>query len=123
MMKRLAALLLVACLGIAPATAQTVAATKNGSVTIATGGTFQTVLPAVTSNSQRRSLTIQNNQTTTDNCWIQFGVGVTSANATAAKSILLQPGQSFVRYYPYVPSDEIEATCASTSDTLYVDTQ
>lgn len=102
------------------ANAQTPAVTKNGSVTIVTGATFQTVLA---STSSRRSLTIQNNNTNTDNCWIQFGSGVTAANATAAKSIILAPGQAYTRYYPYIPLDEIEGTCTNTSDSLYVDTQ
>jgi hypothetical protein len=107
-----------------PARAQTVQAksTVNASVVIATGNTFQTVLAAVSSTAGRQSLTIQNNNAT-DSCWIQFGVGVTSGNATKGKSILLLAGGSYTRYYPFVPKDEIEATCATTSDTLYVDTQ
>jgi hypothetical protein len=35
----------------------------------------------------------------------------------------LVAGGSYTRYYPYVPSDEIEGTCATTSDTLYIDFQ
>jgi hypothetical protein len=97
--------------------------TTNGAVTITTGNTFQTVLAKVSGGILRHSLTIENNNTNTDNCWIMFGIGVTAANATAAKSIMLLPGGSYTRYYPYVPSDEIEATCAGNSDTLYLDTQ
>jgi hypothetical protein len=98
--------------------------TTNGATTITTGNTFQTVLAALTQGQPKRnSLTIQNNTTNGDNCWIQFGIGITKANATEAKSILLGQGQSYTRYYPYVPSDEIEGTCATSSDTLYVDTQ
>ena len=121
-MKRLLAACLVLSLSVASAYAQTVAATTNASVVIATGNTFQTVLNAVTNTNARRSLTIQNNNAT-DSCWITFGIGVTSGNATKSKSILLLAGQSYSRYYPYVPSDEIEATCATTADTLYVDIQ
>lgn len=117
MMKRLAASLLVLLLAN-PASAQTVAQTTNGSVTITTGGTFQTVLPAVTLTSQRRSLTIENNNAT-DSCWLFIGAG----SATKGTSILLLPGGSYTRYYPYVPSDAIQATCATTSDSVYVDTQ
>lgn len=95
------------------------AVTTNRSVVITTGNTFQAVLAA---SLTRRSLTIQNNNAS-DNCWLKFGVGVTAANATIGTSILLLPGQAFTRYFPYVPSDEIEGTCASNSDTLYVDTQ
>jgi hypothetical protein len=102
--------------------------TINGSVTIATGNTFQQVLAATTFavDQQRKSLTIHNNNTT-DNCWIAFGavngVAITAANATKAESILLLPGGSYQRYFPYVPSDAIIGTCASNSDTLYIDTQ
>lgn len=95
--------------------------TVNGSVTIVTGGTFQQVLASVPPGSiSRRSITIQNNNITgTDNCWVFIG----NTTATVGKSILLMPGGSYQRYFPYVPSDVIQATCATTSDTLYVETQ
>jgi hypothetical protein len=99
--------------------AQTPAATTNGSVVITTSNTFQTVL----TSGRRLSLTIQNNNTSTDSCWIMFGKGVTAANATKAKSIELLQGQAYTRYYPYIPLDEIEGTCASGSDSLYIDTE
>jgi hypothetical protein len=119
MMKRLAATCLFLALSCVGAIAQsTVAQTTNGSVIIATGNTFQTVLAAVTQNNQRRSLTIQNNNAA-DSCWLFIG----SAAATKGTSILLLAGGSYTRYYPYIPSDAIQATCAATSDTLYVDVQ
>ena len=93
--------------------------TTNGSATIATGNTFQAVLTAA---KNRNSLTIENNNAT-DSCWIAFGTGITAGNATKAESILLLAGGSFQRYFPYVPADEIEATCASNSDTIYIDSQ
>lgn len=105
----------LSCIG---AQAQSNRVTLNSSVSIATGNTYQTIRPA----EPRWSITIQNNNTT-DSCWIEFGVGVAAENATKAQSIVLLPGGSWSRYYPYIPSDEIEATCASNSDTLYVDTQ
>jgi hypothetical protein len=114
-MKRLLAALLLSLLA-APAYAQTNAATTNGSVTIATGSTFQTVL---TASSSRRSLTIQNNNTNGDNCWLFIGAGA----ATKATSILLGQGGSYQRYAPYIPSDAIQATCATSSDSIYVDVQ
>jgi hypothetical protein len=117
MMKRLAALLLVLLLG-SPAFAQTVAQTTNGSVAITTGNAFQAVLAAITQTNQRRSLTIENNNAT-DSCWLFIGAG----SATKATSILLLPGGSYTRYYPYIPTDAIQATCATTSDTLYLDFQ
>lgn len=100
--------------------AQTPAVTTNSAVTITTGNTFQTILAPA---SSRRSITIQNNNTSTDSCWIEFGSGVTAANATKAKSIELLQGQAYTRYYPYLPLDEIEGTCTNNSDTIYVDTQ
>jgi hypothetical protein len=117
MMKRLAALLLAMLLG-GPAFAQTVAQTANGSITIITGSAFQPVLAAVTQTNQRRSLTIENNNAS-DSCWLFIGSGT----ATKGTSILLTSGGSYTRYYPYVPSDAIQATCATPSDTLYVDVQ
>lgn len=103
-----------------PCLAQTTnAPTFNASTTITLGNTFQTVLAALGAPSAiRRSLTIENNNTA-DSCWIFIGSGT----ATPGKSILLLPGGSYTRYFPYVPSDAIQATCASTSDTIYVDTQ
>ena len=89
--------------------------TVNSSATITSGNTFQTVLAAL---SNRQSLTIQNNNTNGDNCWIFVG----STSATTGTSILLAPGGGYQRYYPYVPSDAIQATCATTNDTLYIDT-
>lgn len=117
-MKRLiAAAILSACFSAAALAQTIVAQTTNGSVTIATGNTFQTVLAAVTQSNQRRSLTIENNNAS-DSCWIFIG----SAVAAKGTSILLLPGGSYTRYQPYVPADAIQATCATTSDTLYVDT-
>lgn len=105
----------------APVSAQvTNAPTINGSVTITAGNTFQTALPALGAPpAVRRSLTVQNNNTTTDNCWLYLGAG----GATKAASIVLSPGGSYSRYYPFVPSDAVQVTCATTSDTMYVDTQ
>jgi len=123
----LIAVFLLACV---PAFAQVVdLPTTNGSVSITTGNTFQTVLAATgfTKGQSRRSLTIQNNNATTtcmaagncDLCWVFIGSGT----ATEAKSIQLSATQAYTRYYPYVPSDAIQATCSSNSDTLYIDTQ
>jgi hypothetical protein len=91
--------------------------TLNQSVVIATGNTFQTVLAAVGQNG-RQSLTIANNNAS-DSCWLYVGSGA----ATKGTSILLLAGGSYVRYYPYTPSDVIQATCATSNDTLYIDTQ
>lgn len=119
MLKRL--ILLLALFAAGPAFGQAIVAqTTNSSAVIAAGNTFQTVLGAITQNNQRRSLTIQNNNAT-DNCWMV--VGGTLGSATKGISILLLPGGSYTRYYPYLPNDAIHATCATTSDTLYIDIQ
>jgi hypothetical protein len=120
MMRRLIVAAVAGLVAFAPvgAWAQNNRATANGSVVIATGNTFQKILSAGTP----WSVTIENNNAT-DSCWITFGAGITAANASKAKSILLLPGGSWARYYPYIPSDQIEGTCASNADTLYVDTQ
>jgi hypothetical protein len=107
-------------------------------VAITTGNTFQQLLPSVIgTTTQRQSLTIQNNNTSTDNCWILIGGpwkagDTTSTTRTVAgasittiqAAILLQPGQPYTRYWPYVPYDQILGTCVnSTSDSIYVDNQ
>src|SRR5882724_10006994 len=70
--------------------------TLNSSAAITAGNTFQQLLAA---NAKRRSLTIQNNNAS-DSCWIFIGP---TASATKATSMLLFPGGSYNRYYPYIP--------------------
>jgi hypothetical protein len=99
--------------------------TVNVSGTITSGGTFQQVLPSIHSgagnaSTARQSLTIQNNNTNSDNCFVFLGP---IANATEAGSVLLAPQQAYGRYWPDVPTDTISITCASTSDTFYADYQ
>lgn len=122
MMKRLAIASLFLALSCLGALAQTVATTTRVPIVITTGNTFQTVLAGVTQTNQRRSLTIQNNNAT-DSCWLDYGVGITAGNATKAGAILLLPGGSYTRYYPYIPADEIEGTCAANNDTMRVEYQ
>jgi hypothetical protein len=90
--------------------------TINSSAVIISGSTFQTVLAA--QNAVRQELTIANNNAT-DSCWVFLGSGA----ATKGTSILLLAGASYRREWPFVPSDAVQATCASTSDTVYIDTQ
>jgi hypothetical protein len=66
----------------------------------------------------RQALTIENNNAS-DSCWVYIGTGT----PTEAKSILLLAGGSYTRYWPYVPNDTLQATCASNNDTLYIDVQ
>jgi hypothetical protein len=121
-LRSLALSLALVLTAVAPAFAQQssqMLGTVNASVVIATGNTFQQVLAAATKATKRNSLTIQNNNAT-DACWVYVGP---TASATKGTALQLAAGQSYTRYYPYVPSDVIAATCATTSDTLYVDTQ
>ncbi len=92
------------------------AATTNRSVTITTGNTFQQVLAA----GSRRSLTIENNNTNSDNCWITVDGGASPTKATAQ---ILSPGGAYFRSFPYIPNGAIQATCVTTGDSLYVDFQ
>jgi hypothetical protein len=86
-------------------------------VTIATGNTFQQVIGSVGSAAERRALIIKNNNTNGDTCWLFFG----DAKASKEESVVLASGGSYVRYWPFVSSDALLATCAATSDTLYVE--
>lgn len=104
--------------GAAVAGAPTNRSTKNVSVVITTGNTFQTILAVQGTTDVRQALTIANNNAT-DSCWLFIG----AATATKGTSILLLAGGSYARYWPFVPSDAIQATCANNSDTLYVDIQ
>jgi hypothetical protein len=112
--------------------AQTAIVTVNMSAKITTGLTYQQLLPK---DDTRKSLTIQNNNTT-DNCEIIFGSPFLAADTTATSrtvngtsltalqaSIVLTPGLSFTRYYPHLPSDIILGTCTTTGDSLYIDIQ
>ena len=140
-MRRLA-IVLFACGLLTPAAlAQTPVdvPTVNHSVAITTGNTYQTVLAATSSSTDynRKSVTIQNNNTNSDNCWIEISglisAGMTTASTvtplggssmtTVKASILLSPGGSWQRYFPYVPSGAVVATCAGSGDSLYVDAQ
>ena len=123
-----------------PSTPSSVLATTNNySVTITTGLTYQLLLPA---GQNRRSLTIENNQISgTDVCYLIFGqnitsqitpgVTLTSTNLTiqsntvtaGAASLILNPGQAYTRFYPYIPSDPIYVACSTMGDSLYVDIQ
>lgn len=130
----IALFLLVGCLPTFSAVVST-APTKAAPVKITTGLTYQLILAL---NTFRNSLTIQNNNAS-DTCQIIIvGVGspwlagdttatsrtVNGTSMTAVQaSISILPGSSYTRYYPFIPSDLILGTCATTGDSLYVDTQ
>lgn len=121
-------------LGVSGARAQGAVPSDNWTVSITTGNTYQTVQ---SSNNSRRSLTIQNNNAS-DACYLNIDGSVPAGSTTASNvtttgskqtvtaakaSMLLSAGQSYTRYYPYVPSGPIVATCAANGDSLYVDIQ
>lgn len=108
--------LLLMCVG-ASAQSSTPAQPTLSPATITTGNTFQQILSG---SPPYRAVTIQNNNTNNDNCWVYPGA---QGAATEATSILLGQGGSYSRYFPFVPSGPWQATCASNSDTLYVETE
>jgi len=85
--------------------------------TIGTGSKFQQVLAS--SRTGRRMLRISNNNTNGDSCWVFVGSGPASKEGSYA----VLPGKEYLRYPPFVPSDMIQATCASSSDTLDIEYQ
>src|ERR1700746_2625602 len=92
-------------------------APTHKSVTIVIGNKFQQVLNA--STTALRMLRIGNNNTNDDSCWVFVGSG----RASKEGSYEVSPGKEYLRYPPFVPSDAIQATCASSSDTLDVEYQ
>jgi hypothetical protein len=110
-----ASLVIALLLGSA-AFAQTPPAPTNKVVTINTGNKFQQVL---SSGTTLRMLRIRNNNTNGDSCWVFIGSG----GASKESSYSVTPDKEYLRYPPFVPSDAIQATCASSSDTLDVEYQ
>lgn len=124
---------LILVLMAAPAYAQLNRSTQNYSTKITTGNTFQQIRPALS----RWSITIQNNNSS-DACYLIIGTSLVTAGTTTTSTsvsnhgvtmtaaqiaIVLSAGNSWARYYPYVPNDVIYGTCATTGDSLYVDEQ
>jgi hypothetical protein len=85
-------------------------------VTINTANKFQRILA---SSETRRMLRIGNNNTNDDICWVFVGSG----RASKEGSYPIPAGKEYLRYSPFVPSDAIQATCESSSDTLDVEYQ
>jgi hypothetical protein len=107
--------------------------TTNSSIKIAAGGTYQLVAAF---RQSMNSLTIQNNNPMagSEMCYVEVSGTVLVGNilttsvlggTTTAQgaSVLLPPGASYTRYYPFIPLGGIVATCTNTNDTLYVDWQ
>jgi hypothetical protein len=107
--------LAIALLLNSKALAQTPSAPTNTVVTISTANKFQQVLAS--SGTARRMLRISNNNTNRDSCWVFVGSG----QASKEGSYEVPPGKEYVCYPPFVTSDAIQATCASSKDTLDVE--
>ena len=92
-------------------------APTHKSVTIVIGNNFQQVLNA--STTALRMLRISNNNSNGDSCWVFVGSG----QASKEDSYKVPAGKEYLRYPPFVPSDAIQGTCASGSDTLDIEYQ
>ena len=95
--------------------AQTSSAPTKTVVTINTANKFQQILTS--SETARRMIRISNNNG--DSCWVFVGGG----KASKESSYPVEPGKAYLRYPPFTTSDAIQATCASSSDTLDVEYQ
>jgi hypothetical protein len=111
------------------------AATTPLSSAITTGLTYQVLKAALAPPAQLRSLTIENNNAS-DTCWIEVSGAVVATNTTSTSitvnghsitavqaSVMLLPGGSYTRYYPYIPNGPIVGTCTYNTDSIYVDVQ
>ena len=72
--------------------------------------------PSKANAPERRGVTVENNNTNGDSCRVYVG----NNSASKEESQELTAGESYIRYWPFVPSDGIQVTCASSSDTLDV---
>lgn len=131
-MRKILTVVVILALCLPAYAAQNALVTNNRSLTISVGNTFQVIMAL---NQNYNSLTIQNNNTA-DNCFIEVSGLVAAGNTTATTvttsaatvtsaqaSMIIGPLGSYVRYYPNLPRGPIVATCATSGDSLYVDTQ
>lgn len=109
---------------------------KNRSLTITAANVYQSasINHVFGVNQLRKTITIQNNNTNGDNCWLDYtgtisiGMGTLSSVTTevqtltaAQASILLTQGGAAQRLSGYIPSDAIVVTCAGNGDSVYVE--
>ena len=97
--------------------AQTPSAPTKTVVTINTANKFQQILAS--SETARRMVRISNNNNANDSCWVFVGDG----KASKESSYEVPSGKAYLRYPPFTTSDAIQATCASSADTLDVEIQ
>lgn len=120
----------------------------NRSAIILAGGTFQSIYSAAPQNATTlRAITVENNNNSvvntngggSDICWVEFSGAVlagdtltttkTTVNApalssTAGKiSIALSQYGAYGRYVTFIPRGPVMATCQTTGDSLYIETE
>lgn len=119
-MKRILVLAFSAALLSGPAFAVAVTSTAEPTVhengTITTGGTFQQISAGT---FLRKTFEFYNNNAS-DACYLYFGV---ITDATLAKSQKVTAGAYYGRFANTVPSDAINVTCTTTSDTFQAQEQ
>lgn len=84
--------------------------------TVTTGGTFQVLFGA---SIGRKSIEFQNRSGNGDACYLFFGSGT----ATEGKSLLVPDQWYYLRSSGGVPNDEIQVTCATSSDAFWANVQ
>lgn len=110
----------VSLAGLSRASAPQPQAPTKDLVTIVTGNKFQQILPENSTGKDRRALLIENKNTNGDSCWVFVGTGKASKEESDQ---VVASGGEYVKYWPFVPSDAIQVTCASSSDALSVEYQ
>lgn len=107
-----------------PAGGSLASSVTNSSSTITAGGTFQTIAAAKTNRQSIDFVNIcnvaGNCSATTDECYLYFG---TLGSAATTDSIPVAPGQEYLRSAGTIPSAALNATCTTTSDKFYLQTQ
>lgn len=100
------------------ATIPSTATSTNGSTTVTTGGTFQSVLA---SNASRKGCLIQNPAAATESLFVFFGA---NASATTANSFSLAAGAAIsCNAGGYVLTDNVSVTGATTAHAFVVNSQ
>ena len=94
--------------------------TVSTPTTITTANTFQTILSSAQSGTTiRGQLTVENNNASNVFCYLFFG----TSTATTPNSLLLNSGFPFLRSWPFVPNDQLQATCTLTGGSLFLSVQ
>jgi hypothetical protein len=94
--------------------------TLSTPTTITNANQFQTILGSTQSGTViRQQLTVENNNASNIFCYLFFG----TSTATTPNSLLLNSGIPYRREWPFIPNDQVQATCTLTGGSLYVDVQ